>query len=319
LARLNWRRHGNLAVLAALLAVLASWDPGVLSPSNITNVVGQAAVMGICAVGMTFVILTGGIDLSVGSVVALSGALGAWLNVHAGLPWQAAWASAILAGTACGLVSGLLVHWGRVPPFMATLAVMAAARGLTLLLTQGSPISGTSPAFNYAGWASLSGFPVSGMILLACATAAWVLLRFTPFGTGVYALGDNPEAARFAGIPTGRITVSVYALSGSTAGLAGLLMVGRLWSAQPGIGMGLELDVIASVVLGGTSLFGGVGTIRGTLTGVLIMGFLDNGLRILGISSYLQQVVKGMVFIGTVILDMYFKGAYRKGRSRDAP
>jgi len=318
LARLNWRRHGNLAVLAALLAVLASRDPGVLSTSNITNVIGQAAVMGICAVGMTFVILTGGIDLSVGSIVALSGALGAWLNVQAGLPWQAAWASAILAGTACGLVSGLLVHWGRVPPFMATLAVMAAARGLTLLLTQGSPISGTSPAFNFAGWASLSGFPVSGMILLACATAAWVLLRFTPFGTGVYALGDNPEAARFAGIPTGRITVSVYAVSGSTAGLAGLLMVGRLWSAQPGIGMGLELDVIASVVLGGTSLFGGVGTIRGTLTGVLIMGFLDNGLRILGISSYLQQVIKGMVFIGAVILDMYFKGAYRKGRSRDA-
>ncbi|HOG13655.1 MAG TPA: ABC transporter permease [Synergistales bacterium] len=318
MARLNWRRHGNLAVLAALLAVLASRDPGVLSTSNITNVIGQAAVMGICAVGMTFVILTGGIDLSVGSIVALSGALGAWLNVQAGLPWQAAWASAILAGTACGLVSGLLVHWGRVPPFMATLAVMAAARGLTLLLTQGSPISGTSPAFNFAGWASLSGFPVSGMILLACATAAWVLLRFTPFGTGVYALGDNPEAARFAGIPTGRITVSVYAVSGSTAGLAGLLMVGRLWSAQPGIGMGLELDVIASVVLGGTSLFGGVGTIRGTLTGVLIMGFLDNGLRILGISSYLQQVIKGMVFIGAVILDMYFKGAYRKGRSRDA-
>ena len=319
MARLNWRRHGNLAVLAALLAVLASRDPGVLSTSNITNVIGQAAVMGICAVGMTFVILTGGIDLSVGSIVALSGALGAWLNVQAGLPWQAAWASAILAGTACGLVSGLLVHWGRVPPFMATLAVMAAARGLTLLLTQGSPISGTSPAFNYAGWASLSGFPVSGMILLACATAAWVLLRFTPFGTGVYALGDNPEAARFAGIPTGRVTVSVYALSGSTAGLAGLMMVGRLWSAQPGIGMGLELDVIASVVLGGTSLFGGVGTIRGTLTGVLIMGFLDNGLRILGISSYLQQVIKGMVFIGAVILDMYFKGAYRKDRSRDTP
>ena len=319
MARLNWRRHGNLAVLAALLAVLASRDPGVLSTSNITNVIGQAAVMGICAVGMTFVILTGGIDLSVGSIVALSGALGAWLNVQAGLPWQAAWASAILAGTACGLVSGLLVHWGRVPPFMATLAVMAAARGLTLLLTQGSPISGTSPAFNYAGWASLSGFPVSGMILLACATAAWVLLRFTPFGTGVYALGDNPEAARFAGIPTGRVTVSVYAVSGSTAGLAGLLMVGRLWSAQPGIGMGLELDVIASVVLGGTSLFGGVGTIRGTLTGVLIMGFLDNGLRILGVSSYLQQVIKGMVFIGAVILDMYFKGAYRKDRSRDTP
>ena len=318
MAHLNWRKHGNLAVLAALLAILASRDLGVLSLSNMTNVLGQAAVMGICAVGMTFVILTGGIDLSVGSIVALSGALGAWFNVHAGFPWPTAWAVAILAGALCGLSSGLLVHWGRVPPFMATLALMAAARGLTLLLTQGNPISGTSPAFNLAGWATLSGFPVSGVILLACATAAWILLRFTPFGTGVYALGDNPEAAHFAGIPTGKITVSVYAISGATAGLAGLLMVGRLWSAQPGIGMGLELDVIASVVLGGTSLFGGVGTIRGTLTGVLIMGFLDNGLRILGVSSYLQQVIKGIVFIGAVVLDRYLKGAYHKNRSRDA-
>ena len=314
----NWRKHGNLVVLFVLLAILALNSPHVLQPSNVANVIGQAAVMGICAIGMTFVILTGGIDLSVGSVVALAGAFGAWLNVAVGLPWPAAWALAILAGATCGLVSGLLVQWGRVPPFMATLAMMAAARGLTLLLTQGNPVSGTSPAFNYAGWASIGGFPVSGYILFACALAAWTALRFTPFRTGVYAVGDNREAAHFAGIRTGAVTVAVYAISGATAGLAGLLMVGRLWSAQPSIGLGLELDVIASVVLGGTSLFGGVGTIRGTITGVLIMGFLDNGLRLLEISSYLQQLVKGMVFVGAVILDMYFKGAYRKGRSRDA-
>lgn len=313
----NWQKNGNLIVLAALLAILAARHPGVLSPSNVANVISQAAVTGVCAVGMTFVILTGGIDLSVGSLVALSGAVGAWANVHAGLPWQLAWTIAILAGTLCGLISGLLVQWGRVPPFMATLAIMAIARGLVLLLTQGYPISGISPAFNYPGWASVFGFPVAGIILLACAFAAWIILRYTAFGGNVYAVGDNREAAHFAGIGTDVITVAVYAISGATAGLAGLLMVGRLWSAQPGIGLGLELDVIASVVLGGTSLFGGVGTIRGTLTGVLIMGFLDNGLRLLEISSYLQQVIKGTVFVGAVILDMYFKGAYRKGRNRD--
>ena len=139
MAHLNWRKHGNLAVLAALLAILASRDLGVLSLSNMTNVLGQAAVMGICAVGMTFVILTGGIDLSVGSIVALSGALGAWFNVHAGFPWPTAWAVAILAGALCGLSSGLLVHWGVVPPFMASLALMAGAWVLTLLLTLGIP------------------------------------------------------------------------------------------------------------------------------------------------------------------------------------
>jgi ribose/xylose/arabinose/galactoside ABC-type transport system permease subunit len=314
----NWRRHGNIVVLAALLAFLAFSNPDVLQPSNVANVIGQAAVMGTCAVGVTFVILTGGIDLSVGSVVALSGALGAWLNVNAGLPWYAAWVLAIVAGGMCGLVSGILVQWGRVPPFMATLAMMAAARGLTLLLTQGNPISGTSPAFNHAGWATFLGFPISGLILIACALVAWFTLRFTAFGTGVYAVGDNLEAAHFAGIHTEAVTITVYAISGITAGLAGLLMVGRLWSAQPSIGMGLELDVIASVVLGGTSLFGGVGSIRGTMTGILIMGFLDNGLRLLEISSYLQQVIKGAVFVGAVVLDMYFKGAYRKGKSRDA-
>ena len=316
--KLNMQKLLAPAALVILYIVFSILGQNFFSLDTLKNILESSYYIGFMAFGVTFIIITGGIDLSVGSIVALSGALGAWFNVHAGFPWPTAWAVAILAGALCGLSSGLLVHWGRVPPFMATLALMAAARGLTLLLTQGNPISGTSPAFNFAGWATLSGFPVSGVILLACATAAWILLRFTPFGTGVYALGDNPEAARFAGIPTGRVTVSVYAVSGSTAGLAGLLMVGRLWSAQPGIGMGLELDVIASVVLGGTSLFGGVGTIRGTLTGVLIMGFLDNGLRILGISSYLQQVIKGMVFIGAVILDMYFKGAYRKGRSRDA-
>lgn len=311
------QKYGSLLILFGLLAILAIFYPGVLRFSNMMNVLAQYALVGICAVGMTFVILTAGIDLSVGSVLALSGACGAWFNTVLGMSTPIAWAGAIAVGMLFGFISGGLVQWGRVPPFMATLAVMAMARGATLILTRGYPISGTSPEFNYPGWASLGPVPITGIILLFLMVVAWIILRRTSFGTYVYALGDNPETLRLAGVNVGRTRIAVYVISGATAALAGLLMVGRLWSAQPNIGIGLELDVIASVVLGGTSLFGGIGGVGGTFVGVMIMGFLDNGLRLIEVSSYLQQVIKGSVFVGTVILDMYLKGRYHYNRSRD--
>ncbi|MCD6362463.1 MAG: ABC transporter permease [Synergistetes bacterium] len=304
---MSLRKYGSLFVLAFLLLALTSFYPGVLSPSNIANVLSQVAVVGICAVGMTFVMLTGGIDLSVGSLVALTGAVGAWLNARLGLHWTLAWLGAIFVGMLCGLISGTFVEWGKMPPFIATLSMMAMARGATLLITQGYPISGTSGEFNYAGWAYLGPVPVSGLIMLMLIMIAWVVLRKTRFGTYVYAVGDEPETARLAGIAVSKVRVLVYVISGACSALGGVLMVGRLWSAQPNVGMGMELDVIAAVVLGGTSLFGGVGGVGGTLIGVLIMGFLDNGLRLIEISSYLQQVVKGAVFIGVVGADLYFK------------
>ncbi len=301
------RKYGSFLVLGFLLLILALFYPGVLSFSNVANVFSQVAVVGICAVGMTFVMLTGGIDLSVGSLVALTGAVGAWLNTHGGFHWSLAWVGAVLVGMLCGLISGLFVQWGKMPPFIATLSMMAIARGATLLITRGYPISGTSSGFNYAGWAYLGPFPVSGLLMLVLIAIAWVVLRKTRFGTYVYAVGDDPETARLAGISISKVRVIVYVISGACSAFGGLLMVGRLWSAQPNVGMGMELDVIASVVLGGTSLFGGVGGVGGTLIGVLIMGFLDNGLRMLELSSYLQQVVKGAVFIGVVGADLYFK------------
>lgn len=318
LATLRDRGWGSVLLLFAVVGLLAAFHPGVLDRQNMANVLAQSAIVGVCAVGMTFVLLSGGIDLSVGSVLALAGAVGAWTCKELGLPVPLAWAVAVLTGTICGLASGSLVAFGRVPPFMATLAMLAAARGGTLLLTQGYPISGLPPAFYTPGWASVGPFPVSGLVFFGLALAAWVLLQRTPFGTHLRAFGDNPETARLAGLSAPRLTLSVYAISGSLAGLAGVLMVGRLWSAQPNVGMGLELDVIAAVVLGGASLFGGVGGVGGTVAGVLIMGFLDNGLRLLAISSYVQQSVKGLVFVGAVLLDLAFKGYYRKGRGRDA-
>ncbi|NLM70537.1 MAG: ABC transporter permease [Synergistaceae bacterium] len=304
-------------LLLAVVGLLASLDPSILGAGNLANVLAQSAIVGVCAVGMTFVLLSGGIDLSVGAVLALSGAVGAWSCKELGLPVAAAWGAAVLAGLVCGLGSGALVAFGRVPPFMATLAMMAGARGCTLLMTRGYPISGLPQAFYTPGWASVAGIPVSGLIFLGMACAAWVLLQRAPYGVHLRAMGDNPETARLAGLSATRITLSVYAISGAMAGLAGVLMVGRLWSAQPNVGMGLELDVIAAVVLGGASLFGGVGGVGGTVAGVLIMGFLDNGLRMLAVSSYVQQSVKGVVFVGAVLLDLALKGYYRRDRGRD--
>ncbi len=310
-------RYGSLLMLAVLLTGLALFYPGVLEPSNIMNVLSQYAIVGICAVGMTFVILTGGIDLSVGSLVALCGAFGAWLNTTLTLPWPLAWTGSLALGMACGFVTGGLVHWGRVPAFMASLAMMSVARGATLILTNGYPISGTSAGFNHAGWASLGPFPLAGLLMILLLALAWGILRRTAFGTHVYALGKSPEALRLAGLNPARSRIGVYIISGGTAALGGLLMVGRLWSAQPNIGLGMELDVIASVVLGGTSLFGGLGGAGGTFIGIMIMGFLDNGLRLIEISSYVQQIIKGTVFVGAILLDMYLKGEYGHNRSRD--
>jgi ribose/xylose/arabinose/galactoside ABC-type transport system permease subunit len=310
-------KYGNLLLLGTLIGSVALFYAGVLHFSNVMNVFSQYAIVGVCAVGMTFVILTGGIDLSVGSVVALSGAFGAWLNTVPSLPWPLAWTLTLVLGMICGFISGALVHWGRVPAFMATLAMMSIARGATLILTRGYPISGTTPGFNFPGWAYIGPLPVAGLIMVGLLLLAWLVLRHTPFGTYVYALGDSPESLRLAGVGIARSRISVYVISGGTAALGGLLMVGRLWSAQPNIGLGMELDVIASVVLGGTSLFGGLGGVKGTFVGIMIMGFLDNGLRLIEVSSYLQQIIKGTVFVGAILLDMYLKGEYRKNSSRD--
>jgi len=301
------RRSSVVLILLALCVVLTLLSNRFLTASNLLNVALQTSIMAIVAIGMTFTILTGGIDLSVGSVVALCGALAAGLIVRDGLNTYLAIGLALLVGGALGVVSGLLIVKGNIPPFVATLSVMAVGRGLTLVYTQGRPIAGLGESFVFWGTGKVGPIPVPVLILALVFVGAYVVLTRTRFGLYVYAIGGNEETARLAGINTVWIKIAVYVVSGLTSALTGVLLTARLWSAQPTAGVGLELDAIAAPVLGGTSLFGGVGSVGGTLVGAFIMGVLSNGLNLLEVSAYYQRVIKGVVFILAVMLDLYTK------------
>jgi ribose transport system permease protein len=301
------RRYSVFLILLAIALAFALNTPRFLTPSNLLNVALQTSIIAIVAIGMTFVMLTAGIDLSVGSVMALCGALAAGLAVGQGLGTFGGIAVALLAGAAVGVVNGLLVVQGRMPPFVATLAMMAVARGLTLVYTQGRPIAGIDETFRYLGSNDLLGFPVPVAILVAVLVVAWLVLRYTRFGNYAYATGGNEEVSRLAGIRTHWVKLSAYAISGLTAAVGGVLLVARLWSAQPNAAVGLELDAIAAPVLGGVSLFGGVGSVAGTVVGAFILGILSNGLNLMGVPSFYQQVIKGAVLILAVMLDIFTK------------
>lgn len=301
------RRYSVVLILLGISMVFALGSPDFLTRSNLLNVALQTSIIAIVAMGMTFTILTAGIDLSVGSLMALCGALAAGLSTRQDLGTAPAIVLALLAGMALGGVNGLLIVKGGIPPFVATLAMLAVARGLTLVYTQGRPIAGLSPAFLWLGNGRVLGIPVPVLIMVVLAVVAWLILRHTRFGLYVYATGGNPETTRLAGISTARITLAVYVISGFTAALGGVLLAARLASAQPNAAAGWELDAIAANVLGGTSLFGGVGGVGGTVVGAFIIGVLSNGLNLMGIPSYLQQVIKGVVFILAVMLDLWTK------------
>lgn len=301
------RRYSVFLILLGLALVFATRSPQFLTPSNLLNISLQTSIIAIVAVGMTFAILTAGIDLSVGSVVALSGALAAGLVARQGLDTFVAIPLALIAGGLIGLVNGLLIVKGKMPPFVATLAMLSVARGLTLVYTQGRPIAGLDERFIFLGNGVVLGIPMPVLIMIGVFALGWLTLRYTRFGNYVMATGGNPEIGRLAGIPTGRILVSVYVISGITAALGGILLTARLWSAQPNAAVGLELDAIAASVLGGVSLFGGVGSLTGTLAGAFILGILSNGLNLMGVQSFYQQVIKGVVLILAVMLDLFTK------------
>jgi len=206
-----------------------------------------------------------------------------------------------------GAINGLMIVKGGIPPFVATLAMLAIARGLTLVYTQGRPIAGLDERFIYLGTGQIMGIPVPVFIMVVVAIIAHIVTRYTPFGLHVYATGGNEEPTRLAGVSPDRIKLAVYIISGFTAALGGVLLAARLWSAQPNAAVGWELDAIAAPVIGGTSLFGGVGTIGGTVVGAFIIGVLSNGLNLMGVPSYYQQVIKGVVFILAVSLDIFTK------------
>lgn len=293
-----------LVALVLLIVGLTFLSDAFLSVQNFLNVGQQVAVLSIVALGATFVIISGGIDLSVGSVVALSSAVFAAMFASYGLPWPLAALVGLLVGGVCGAANGLAIVYGRLPPFIATLAMLSIARGLALVVTGGRPISGFPDSFRWLAGRELPfDLPFSILLTLLLYAVGSLVLRRTVFGRATYAIGGNEEATRRAGIKLDRTKIMIYTLAGGLAALGGLVLTARLNSAQPQAAAALELDVIAAVVIGGASLSGGVGTVFGTLIGALIMGFLRNGLNLLNVSSFWQQVVVGVVIALAVMTD----------------
>ena len=275
-----------------------------MSVRNLLNVIDQLTVLGIMALGMTAVIVMGGIDLSVGSVLALSMMVMGWLSNVVGLPMPLAMGAALVVGAACGFVSGLLVTKANLPAFIATLAMMSIARGLANMITDGTQIVAYVDWFSALSIVRYFGFmSVSVALFIVLTIVAALYMKYRTGGRALYAIGGSAEVARLAGIPVKRITLAVYSMCGLLAGLAGVVMSTRLDSSSPSGGLGYELDTIAAVVIGGASLSGGVGTIWGTLMGVLTIGVLRNGLNLLGVSPFVQQIVIGCVIVLAVAVD----------------
>ncbi|HEM8131508.1 TPA: ribose ABC transporter permease [Providencia stuartii] len=296
----------SLIALLVLIAIVSSLSPNFFTLNNLFNILQQTSVNAIMAVGMTLVILTSGIDLSVGSLLALTGAVAASM-VGADVNAFVSVAGALALGAAIGACTGVIVAKGKVQAFIATLVMMLLLRGVTRVYTDGSPINtGFSDNADLFGWFGIGrpfGIPTPVWLMIIVFAAAWYLLHHTRLGRYIYALGGNEAATRLSGINVDRIKIIVYALCGLLAALASVIEVARLSSAQPMAGNGYELDAIAAVVLGGTSLAGGKGRIVGTLIGALILGFLNNGLNLLGISSNYQMIVKAVVILLAVLVD----------------
>lgn len=295
------QRFGLVLSFVLLCIVLSLLSDRFLTVNNGVNVLRQSTINGIMAVGMTFVILTAGIDLSVGATLALSTVVTADL-LQKGVPVPLAVVAGLGLGAGLGFANGLIITKARVPPFVATLGMMTVARGLALTYTQGRPITGLPDAFRFIGTGSLGPVPMPIIIAGLTFLVGYVLLTRTRIGENIYALGNNPVAARYAGVATDRYTTFVYALSGLLAALAGMILVARLNSAQPTAGIGYEFDAIAAVVVGGTSFAGGEGGLGGTLLGVLVIAVLNNGLNLLNVSSFYQPVVTGVVIALALLL-----------------
>lgn len=304
------RQLGTLSGLLALIVVLWILTPHFLTVSNLLNVAQQATIIAIIAVGMTFVIITGGIDLSVGSVLAFAGVVMA-SALQSGVPLPVALLIGLGVGLLSGVINGLLITVGRLPPFIATLGMMSVARGAALMFTEGRPISGFSEGFRSIATGEILRIPAPVVIMIVVYLIAHFVLKRTKLGRYTYAIGGNEEAALLSGINVRLNKTMVYGIAGLLSGLAAILLTARLNSAQPIAGMNYELDAIAATVIGGTSLLGGEGTISGTLIGALIMAVLRNGLNLLSVSSFFQQVVIGSVIIFAVLIDMALK---RRGK-----
>ncbi|MCI5972805.1 MAG: ribose ABC transporter permease [Anaerococcus sp.] len=295
---------GTIVALIILIVFVSVLNPAFLQVNNLLNLMRQLIINGFIALGMTFVILTGGIDLSVGSTLALTSAIFAGL-LQGGMPTILAILIALGLGLVLGLVNGILITKGKLAPFIVTLATMTIFRGLTLVYMDGRPIAGPKDdfAFQFLGKGQFFGIPFQVILFIIAYLILWILLTKTSYGRKIYAVGGNEKASFISGIKIDKVKILVYVISALMAVLSGLVLTSRLNSAQPTAGSAYEMDAIAAVVLGGTSMTGGSGSLTGTLIGILILGVLNNGLNLLGVSSFYQQIVKGVVILIAVLID----------------
>jgi inositol transport system permease protein len=315
------RKYAIVLIFIAMFVAMTFLTDAFLQPRNLVNVVRQISVVGLIAIGVTMVIITTGIDLSSGSVLALAAVFAASLAQQPGwhdakypglvVPVIVPIVAALAIGLLCGAINGGLIARFKIPPFIATLGMMTVARGFALIYSN-RPVSGLTDTYNFIGQGEILkvipispplGIPIPVIILAVVAIGAHILLNSTRFGRHIYAIGGNEQAALISGLNVGRIKIGVYTIAGLLSGLAGLVLSSRIGSGQAGLAVGYELDAIASAVIGGTSLSGGIGTIWGTIIGALIIGVLNNGLDLLNVSAYWQTIVKGTIIVVAVIID----------------
>lgn len=296
------KNYGMIIAFVLVCVILWALTPFFLTPSNLLNVVRQSSIIGVMAVGVTFVILSGGIDLSVGSVMAVSGMIAAGTMQNGGGIF-AGILVALGVGIAAGLVNGLLVTKAGITPFVVTLGMMSIARGATLIYSNGYPISGFSETFRFIGGGVILGIPFPVIIFFFVVLVGWAVLTQTRLGRYTYAIGGNEETVKLSGINSDFFKTMVYVISGATAAISALILTSRLNSAGPTAGLTYELTVIAAVVIGGTSLSGGRGTVWGSLIGALLIAVINNGMNLLGISPYFQELVRGVIIILAVYVD----------------
>ncbi|RCR68242.1 ABC transporter permease [Larkinella punicea] len=296
-------QYGIFIAFILICLVLSVVTPKFLTVSNLTIVVTQVSINALLAFGVTFVIITGGIDLSIGSTVAVTSVVAASFAHPDTYPVVVPILAGLAAGLLLGAFNGLVITKSKVPPFIVTLGTMTIGRGLALILSKGRPVSNLSDSFNFIGGGHLLGIPTPILILIVFFIICSVVLKKTVLGRYMYAVGGNEQAAQASGIQLNKVKMVVYTLCGGLAALAGILLTSRITTGQPNAGVGFELDAIAAAIIGGTSTSGGTGTMTGTLIGALLIGVISNGLDLMNVTSYYQQVVMGIIIIGAVVLD----------------
>jgi ribose/xylose/arabinose/galactoside ABC-type transport system permease subunit len=299
------RQYGIFVVFIIICLILSFISPQFLTVSNWTIIITQVSINALLAFGVTFVIITGGIDLSLGSMVAVTGVMAAMLAHPDTFPVALPIFAGLLTGLLMGVFNGFIITKSKIAPFIVTLGTMTIGRGLALILSKGRPVSNLSDSFNFIGGGDIFGIPFPIIVLIIIFIICTIILKKTILGRYIYAVGGNEQAARASGINVNQVKMAVYSISGILAGLAGILLTSRITTGQPNAGAGFELDAIAAAVIGGTSTSGGTGTMTGTLIGVLLIGVINNGLDLLNVTSYYQQVVMGIIIIGAVVLDSW--------------